>query len=44
MERKIETALRLAIRFLETNDFAYTLIGGLALAQWGVVRATFQTS
>lgn len=41
MESKIEAVLRSAIGFLESSDYAYALIGGLALAQWGVVRATF---
>lgn len=41
MERKLEAALRSAIHFLEANGYDYALIGGLALAQWGVVRATF---
>ncbi len=41
MASKIDAALRSAIDFLESSNFAYALIGGLALAQWGVVRATF---
>lgn len=41
MERKIEAALRAAVDFLESHGYGYALIGGLALAQWGVVRATF---
>ena len=41
MERKIEAALRSAVVFLETQGYRYALIGGLALAQWDVVRVTY---
>lgn len=40
MERQLKHSLRLAIDFLEENSFRYAIIGGIALAQWGVVRAT----
>ena len=41
MEKPLETAVRTAVTFLETHGYRYALIGGLALTQWGVVRATY---
>ncbi len=41
MERHLETSLRLAIAFLEEHGYRYAIIGGIALAQWGVIRATY---
>lgn len=41
MERRLETAIRQVIRFLDDRHYRYALIGGIALAQWGVVRATY---
>lgn len=38
--KKFKTPLLEAIKFLEKSDCRYALIGGLALSQWGVVRAT----
>ena len=41
MEKRLETAIRKVIRFLDDRHYRYALIGGIALAQWGVVRATY---
>lgn len=41
MEGRLESALRTVIRFLDDHHYRYALIGGIALAQWGVVRATY---
>ncbi len=41
MERRLEAAIRTVIRFLDRHHYRYALIGGIALAQWGVVRATY---
>jgi predicted nucleotidyltransferase len=40
MEKTLEAPLRKALVFLEGNGYSYAIIGGIALAQWGVVRAT----
>ncbi len=40
MEKSLEAPLRKALIFLEDSGFPYAIIGGIALAQWGVVRAT----
>lgn len=36
----VDRALFSAVEFLEYRHLAYAVIGGMALAQWGVVRAT----
>jgi hypothetical protein len=41
MERRLEASLREVVEFLEASGYGYALIGGIALAQWGVVRATY---
>lgn len=41
MEKRLEPPLRTAINFLDASGYRYAIIGGLALAQWGVVRATY---
>lgn len=41
MERRLEAAIRAVIQFLDDHHYRYALIGGIALAQWGVVRATY---
>jgi len=41
MEKSLEAPLRKALIFLEENSYPYAIIGGIALAQWGVVRATY---
>ena len=41
MESRLEAAIRKVIRFLDSRHYRYALIGGIALAQWGVVRATY---
>lgn len=40
MEKSLEAPLRKALTFLEDHGYSYAIIGGIALAQWGVVRAT----
>ncbi|HJW91903.1 MAG TPA: nucleotidyltransferase [Anaerolineales bacterium] len=40
MEERLEDSLREAVEFLEANGFRYAVIGGIALSQWGVIRAT----
>ena len=41
MEKQLEASIHTAIAFMEERGFRYALIGGIALAQWGVVRATY---
>lgn len=41
MERSLEVSVRQVIAFLENHGYRYALIGGIALSQWGVVRATY---
>ena len=41
MEKKLEAPLRRAISVLEQHRYRYAIIGGVALSQWGVVRATY---
>ncbi len=41
MEGRLERALRKAVAFLESHGYRYALVGGMALSQWGVVRATY---
>lgn len=40
MEKQLETPLRLALDFLKASGYRYAVIGGVALAEWGFVRAT----
>ena len=40
MEKQLEGPLRTAIAFLEEQNYRYAVIGGIALSQWGAVRAT----
>jgi hypothetical protein len=40
VEKQLEKPLRMAIAFLEEQNYRYAVIGGIALSQWGVVRAT----
>jgi predicted nucleotidyltransferase len=41
VEKELEAPLRQAIRVLDKHGYRYALIGGVALSQWGVVRATY---
>ena len=41
MEKELEAPLRRAISVLEKHGCRYAIIGGVALSQWGVVRATY---
>jgi hypothetical protein len=41
VDRHIEPPLRKAIAFLERHGYRYAVIGGVALAHWGIVRATY---
>jgi hypothetical protein len=41
MEKQLEAPLRKAVAFLEEHGYRYAIIGGVALPQWGVVRATY---
>jgi len=41
VEKQLEASVHKAIAFMEERGFRYALIGGIALAQWGVVRATY---
>lgn len=38
--KRLKDSLRLAVDFLEKNNLGYAVIGGIALAEWGVVRST----
>ncbi len=40
MEKKLKTSLQTAVAFLEKKAIRHAVIGGIALAQWGVVRVT----
>jgi hypothetical protein len=40
MEKALERPLRAAAEFLEKHKYRYAVIGGIALSQWGVIRAT----
>jgi predicted nucleotidyltransferase len=40
VEENLELALHTAIAFLESHAFPYAIIGGIALAQWGLPRLT----
>jgi hypothetical protein len=40
LEKQLEVPLRAAIAYLEQHGHSYSIIGGIALAQWGVIRAT----
>ncbi len=40
MEESLERALRIAVQFLENRGYSYAIIGGIALAQWGLPRLT----
>jgi len=41
VDKHIEPPLRKAIAFLEEHGYRYAVIGGVALAHWGIVRATY---
>jgi hypothetical protein len=41
VEKKLKTSLRAAISALEKNGYRYAIIGGIALSQWGIIRATY---
>jgi predicted nucleotidyltransferase len=41
VEKQLEASVRAAITFLENHNFRYAIIGGIALAQWNVIRATY---
>ena len=40
MESKLEAPLQVAIALLEEQGYRYAIIGGIALSQWSVIRAT----
>jgi hypothetical protein len=40
VERQLEPPLSEAIDFLETHGYRYAVIGGIAVAVWGTIRAT----
>jgi hypothetical protein len=40
VEKDLEEPLRTGVTFLEKQGYRYAVIGGLALAKWGVVRTT----
>lgn len=40
MDYNLEIPLRTAVAFLEGDGYRYAIIGGIALSQWGVIRAT----
>lgn len=40
MEKQLEAPLRQAAAFLEERGYRYAIVGGVALPQWGVIRAT----
>ncbi len=40
MQPELEKPLQKAIAFLEESGYRYAVIGGIALSQWGTIRAT----
>ena len=40
MEKKLETSLRVAVKWLEARGYRYAVIGGIAVAEWGFIRIT----
>jgi predicted nucleotidyltransferase len=40
VDKELEAPLRRAIAFLESHGYRYAVVGGIALSQWNVVRAT----
>jgi hypothetical protein len=40
MESQLEGPLRITVAYLEQHGYRYAIIGGIALAQWGVIRST----
>jgi len=40
VENRLETPLRKAIDWLEAHSYRYAIIGGIAVSQWGFIRAT----
>lgn len=41
MDKQLEASARAAIVFLNEHSYRYAIIGGIAMSQWGVVRATY---
>lgn len=41
MTDQLDQPLRTVVEFLEYNGYRYAVIGGIALAYWGVVRTTY---
>ncbi len=41
MKKSLEIPLKTAVSFLGKHNYRYAIIGGIALSQWGVVRATY---
>jgi predicted nucleotidyltransferase len=41
VEKRLEFSLREATNFLDRCGYRYAIVGGIALAHWGVVRATY---
>jgi len=41
VEKRLEVALRTVVAFLTERGYRYAVIGGVALSQWGAVRATY---
>ena len=41
MEKNLEPSVRTVVAFLTGCGYRYAIIGGIALSQWGVVRATY---
>jgi hypothetical protein len=41
VDRQLEASARAAVAFLTEHGYRYAIIGGIAMSQWGVVRATY---
>ncbi len=41
MQKQLNASLETVVAFLEEHGYRYAIVGGIALAQWGVVRATY---
>ncbi len=41
MQKQLNVSLHTVVSFLQEHGYRYAIIGGIALAQWSVVRATY---
>lgn len=41
MQKQLNASMQTVITFLDEQGYRYAIVGGIALSQWGVVRATY---